>query len=119
MRVKAIALMLVAGCGAAPNQPLLANAPRPPQAAVAGVAAGAAAALTLADPDAASRRPEKKQNTNMKPMTVKESVPGDVLDRLDRGDRDEAGEGLKPRAEPAGARANEGAPKSALDFGAP
>lgn len=118
MRVKAIALLLVAsGCGAAPNQPLLANAPRPNQAAVAGIAAGAAAAITLADPNAASRRPEKKQDTNMKPMTVKESVPGDVLDRLDSTGTN--ANAAQPKAEPAGAKTSNQPPKDALDFGAP
>ena len=118
MRVKAIVLLLVAtGCGAAPNQPVLANAPRPNQAAVAGVAAGAAAAITLADPDAASRRTEKKQDTNMKPMTVKESVPGDVLDRLDSSGTNASA--AQPKAEPAGANTGDQTPKDALDFGAP
>jgi hypothetical protein len=79
----AIALVVVAGCGAAPNQPVLANAPRPNPAAVAGVAAGAAAALTLADPDAATRGPEKKQDVPKKEIQVKENVPADVLDRMD------------------------------------
>lgn len=107
-------VLLAAGCGASPNQPMLANAPRPNQAAVAGVAAGAAAAITLADPDAASRRPEKKQDTNMKPMKVKESVPGDVLDRLDSG-----ASAAQPTAEPAGGKTTNHAPKDALDFSAP
>jgi hypothetical protein len=80
----AIALVVVAGCGAAPNQPVLANAPRPNPAAVAGVAAGAAAAITLADPDAASRGPEKKQDVPKKEIHVKENVPADVLDRMDQ-----------------------------------
>jgi hypothetical protein len=80
----AIALVVVAGCGAAPNQPVLANAPRPNPAAVAGVAAGAAAAITLADPDAASRGPEKKQDVPKKEIQVKENVPADVLDRMDQ-----------------------------------
>lgn len=84
MRMTAIAIVVVAGCGAAPNQPVLANAPRPNPAAVAGVAAGAAAAITLADPDAASRGPEKKQDAPKKEIQVKENVPADVLDRMDQ-----------------------------------
>ncbi len=80
----AIALVVVGGCGAAPNQPVLANAPRPNPAAVAGVAAGAAAAITLADPDAATRGPEKKQDVPKKEIQVKENVPADVLDRMDQ-----------------------------------
>jgi hypothetical protein len=63
---------------------VLANAPRPNPAAVAGVAAGAAAALTLADPDAATRGPEKKQDVPKKEIKVKENVPADVLDRMDQ-----------------------------------
>lgn len=120
MRVMGMVLLL-AGCGASPNQPMLANAPRPNQAAVAGVAAGAAAAITLADPDAASRRPEKKQDTNMKPMKVTENVSGDVLDRLDKGGTEASTNAsvAKPNAEPAGSQTSGAAPKSALDFGAP
>ncbi len=79
-------MMLFAACGAQPNQPLLANAPRPNAGAVAGGAAAAAAALTLADPDAASRKPEKKEDTEKKPIKVKESVPASVLDRLDHAE---------------------------------
>lgn len=81
--MKSIVFVLLAACGAAPDKPLLANAPQPNTAAMAGGAAAAAAALTLADPDAASRRPEKKEEVEKKPVQVKESVPGDVLDRLD------------------------------------
>lgn len=79
-------MMLTAACGAQPNQPLLANAPRPNPSAIAGGAAAAAAAITLADPDAASRKPEKKEDTEKKPIKVKESVPASVLDRLDHAE---------------------------------
>lgn len=121
----AIALVVVAGCGASPNQPVLANAPRPNPAAVAGVAAGAAAALTLADPNAASRGPEKKQGVPLKEVKVKEHVPADVLDRMDNADangsaaKPSAASVAKPKAEPAGAKTKGEAPKDALDFGAP
>jgi hypothetical protein len=71
----------MAACGGAP---VLANAPRPNPAFVAGGAAAAAAAMTLADPDAASRKPEKKDaHKSDRPSDVKETVPSDVLDRLD------------------------------------
>lgn len=138
MRMTAIALVVVAGCGAAPNQPVLANAPRPNPAAVAGVAAGAAAALTLADPDAATRGPEKKQDVPKKEIKVKENVPADVFDRMDgAAGADANGSGatqaakknaapkaepagaVKPKAEPAGAKTKVEAPKDALDFSAP
>ncbi len=80
-----IALFMIAACGGEPKQPFLANAPHPDNAAVAGVAAGAAAAMTLADPNAATRgKPEKpKEETNKEPIEVKEQVPADVLDRAD------------------------------------
>src|SRR5258708_5250537 len=79
-------LVVVAACGG-PQQPVLANAPRPDPAAVAGVAAAAATALTLVDPDAATRKPEKKQDIEMAPVEVNENVPEGVLDRLDSTDR--------------------------------
>jgi hypothetical protein len=87
MREIVLALAL-AGCGAT-QQPLLANAPRPNPAAVAGGAAAAAAILTAVDPDAATRKPEKKVDGPDHPVEVKETVPSDVLDRVDhRGSAD-------------------------------
>jgi hypothetical protein len=86
-------MMLTAACGAQPNQPLLANAPRPNPSAIAGGAAAAAAAITLADPDAASRKPEKKEDTEKKPIKVKESVPASVLDRLDHAEANKTAAG--------------------------
>jgi hypothetical protein len=52
---------------------------------VAGVAAAAAAAATLADPQAAGRRQEQKNKgePDNRGVEVKETVPSDVLDRLD------------------------------------
>lgn len=76
--------LTMAGCGG-PDKPALANAPRPDPAAVAGVAAAAAAAFTLASPDTAARRPESNGDVEKKPITVKQHVTGDVLDRLDSG----------------------------------
>ena len=108
-------LLLVAGCGAQPNQPLLANAPRPNPAAVAGGAAAAAAAMTLADPDGRTFGPEKKKDdSNKKPIKVKESVPAAVLDRADQ--QQQAGQPTKDPANPDKAPEQ---PKGALDFGSP
>jgi hypothetical protein len=80
-----IALAVIAACGAEPKQPFLANAPHPETAAVAGAAAGVAAAAVLADPNASTRgKPEKqKEETDKQPIDVKEHVTGDVLDRAD------------------------------------
>jgi hypothetical protein len=107
-----ILIAVLAGCGAQPNQPVLANAPRPNPAAVAGVAAGAAAAITLASPP---RGPEKKkESTDMKGKTVKETVPAGVLDRADQ--QKDAGQPNKAPADPNKAPDQ---PKNALDFGSP
>jgi hypothetical protein len=76
-----LGLGLVA-CGAG-SQPLLSGVPRVNPAGVAGVAAAAAAAITLASPGSAQQKPEDKINENTKPQKVDESVPPDVLDRLD------------------------------------
>src|SRR5262245_35722690 len=106
-----VALLLLASCGAA-DQPVLANAPRPDPAAVAGAAAAAAAAITLADPHAADRKPEKKpQDENTQGVEVKESVPADVLDRLDKAETAKpAAAAAKPEATPAAAKRPKGAP---------
>lgn len=79
-------VLTIAACGAEPKQPFLANAPHPDNAAVAGVAAGAAAAAVIADPDAATRgKPEKKTSDEEKaPVEVKEQVPAGVFDRLEQ-----------------------------------
>jgi len=120
--MRAIVFVLLAGCGAQPNQPVLANVPRPNPAAVAGGAAAAAAAITLASPD--SHTPEKKQAEEKKPIKVKENVPAGVLDRLDKL---EAAAKSQPKTkddehaqQPAGATQTEPArPKDGLDFGQP
>src|SRR2546421_62576 len=83
--MRVVALLFVVACGSQPDHPFLANAPKPDVGAVAGVAAAAAAAATFADPDAATRKPEKKQNENMREVEVKENVPKDVFDRLETG----------------------------------
>jgi hypothetical protein len=83
MRTVALVVM-VAACGE-PQKPILANAPHPDNAAVAGGAAAAAAAITIADPNAATRgKPEKPKEEEKQPVEVKEHVPKDVFDRLDK-----------------------------------
>lgn len=71
---------LTVGCGA----PVARNVPAPNKAAAAGIAAGAAAAITLADPKAAAATAES-QKTSPEPREQKSggTVPVDVLDRLD------------------------------------
>jgi hypothetical protein len=124
MRWTAIMTCVVslAACGGAPDRPLLANAPRPDPAAVAGVAAAAAAAVTLAAPDTAGRRPEKNQDVEKKPITVKENVPSDVLDRLDHATPAAAPapakDGPKPPVPEPDGKKRQG-PKDALDFSTP
>jgi hypothetical protein len=74
-------LIALCACG----EPILRNAPRPDPGAVAGVAAAAAAAATLADPAAAAKNQEQKDKSepNNRAVDVHETVPSDVLDRLD------------------------------------
>jgi len=76
-----VATALITGCGS-DQKPILANVPQPPAGAVAGVAAAAAAAITLANPNAAT--PEKRDDQPKQEVEVKEHVTGDVLDRLDQ-----------------------------------
>ena len=65
--------------------PVARNIPAPNKAAAAGIAAGAAAALTLADPQGAAATAEsaKKNDEEPRPQKVQTTVPADVLDRLD------------------------------------
>lgn len=102
-------LLALVACGAEPKQPLLANAPHPDNAAVAGVAAGAAAAAVLADPNAATRgKPEKSADQPEKqPVNVKENVPSDVLDRADQKTPAPA---AATKAKPAAAPTRKGPP---------
>jgi hypothetical protein len=111
-RMLALALALAACGGAQPNQPFLANAPRPNPAAVAGGAAAAAAAMTLATD---GNRPEKPGEKPLKEQKVKEHVTPDVLDRLDHSG---SGAEQKP-AQPAAETKKADAPKDALDFSKP
>lgn len=81
MRASLCILIALCGCG----EPILRNAPKPNPGAVAGVAAAAAAAATLAAPQAAAQRQEEKTRgePDNRGVEVKETVPADVLDRLD------------------------------------
>ena len=80
MRHIGVIALFVTACG----PPVARNIPTPNKAAAAGIAAGAAAALTLADPKAAAAKAESaKVEDEKKPQKSKGTVPADVLDRLD------------------------------------
>jgi hypothetical protein len=101
MRTVAL-LIAIAGCG----EPVLGGAPHPNNAAMAGGVAAAAAALTLADPNAADRKPEQRVEEEKRPVDVKDQVPASALDRLDSGSGAGSGSGkevARPRAKPADA----------------
>jgi hypothetical protein len=87
---KLLAMIVLAGCGGAP---LLANAPHPNNAAVAGVAAAAAAAMTIADPNGTTFKRETLTPDQQKEVDSHATVPTDVLDRLDTP----AKPGVKPK----------------------
>ena len=90
-------LWMLCSCG----EPILRNAPKPDPGAVAGVAAAAAAAATLAAPQAAANRQEQKDHgePDNRGVEVKETVPRDVFDRLDKRPAD-AGVDAPPPAAP-------------------
>ena len=84
MRCALLLVVLLAGC----DHPALQNVPQPNIAAMAGLAAGAAAAATLADPNAAARHQEEhdkdvRREDRHKSKAVTQTVPADVFDRLD------------------------------------
>jgi hypothetical protein len=110
-------LSLAAACGAT-QQPLLSHAPAPNPGAVAGVAAVAAAAITLASPGAANQKPEDKVNADTKPQQVNESVPADVLDRLDEkeaGSSTPSQQAAAPAAKKQPAKVRLPSPKEAVE----
>ena len=127
--MRILAFVLLAACGAAPDRPLLANAPHPSTSAVAGGAAAAAAALTLASPDTVGPKPEKNREAeNKNAVKVKENVPSSVLDRLDKSPakpdakdaKTDSKADVKAMAkQPAGAQKPDKPPKDALDFSQP
>jgi hypothetical protein len=76
-----IIIVMIVGCGA----PVARNVPQPNKAAAAGIVAGAAAALTLADPKAAAQTAESAKTADeKKPQQSGGTVPPDVFDRLDQ-----------------------------------
>ena len=98
-----IALGMSAGaCG---GGPALGGVPHPNNAAMAGGVAAAAAAITLADPHAADRKPEQRTQEEKRPVDVKEQVPASALDRLDSGG---TGSNRELVATPATAGADQG-----------
>ena len=84
--LRAVAWMVaMSGCGG----PILQDVPAPDPSHVAAVAAGTAAAMAAANPDAASRKREKERRggeIDMDGEDVVEVVPHDVLDRLDEAE---------------------------------
>lgn len=111
--MRAVSPLLIAFALGACSQPLLANAPRPNPAAVAGVAAGAAAAATLANPDGAAKRQEAtKPEQEPRPKKVKENVPEGVLDRLDDKQRNGSDDAPPPPESSSGAPGAPGLPVS-------
>jgi hypothetical protein len=105
-----VAASTLVACGAQPNQPVLANVPKPNPSAVAGGAAAAAAAITLASPD--SHKPERREEQPKKPIKVKENVPASVLDRLDDAESKQDGSAQQPEPEPTAPKP----PRDAFDF---
>jgi hypothetical protein len=90
-----IALGASTGCG---GGPALGGVPHPNNAAMAGGVAAAAAAITLADPHAADRRPEQRTEQEKRPVDVKEQVPASAFDRLDSGGNGSGHELVRPHA---------------------
>jgi hypothetical protein len=90
-----IFILLLASCG---GGPVARNIPTPNKAAAAGITAGAAAALTLADPKAAAAVAESaKVDDEKKPQKSGGTVPADVFDRLDQQQTQKTG---APGSEP-------------------
>jgi len=74
-------MLFAVGCG---GEPVGSKIPRADPAKVAVGAAAAAAALTLANPDSAGRKPEGPQEKSLEAVKApKETVPSAVLDRAD------------------------------------
>jgi hypothetical protein len=90
MRLVCLALFLAvwAACG---GGPVLGNLPRPDPAVVAGAAAIAAGAATLANPNAAGKKPENENAAQHSKPVRSERMPSDVLDRLDKAEGADAG----------------------------
>ena len=78
---------------------------------MAGGVAAAAAAITLADPHAADRKPEQRTEEEKRPVDVKEQVPASAFDHLDSGGNGSGHELVRPRA------GDSAAPSDATDQG--
>ena len=98
------------GCG---GGPALGGVPHPNNAAMAGGVAAAAAAITLADPHAADRRPEQRTEEEKRPVDVKEQVPASAFDHLDSGGNGSGHELARPHAASPSTDATSGADSSA------
>jgi len=119
-----LSALALAACGGGPD-PILRNVPQPNKAAAAGAAAAIAGAATLASPhDAAKRQEKNKTPDEKKPMKVKQTVPSDVLDRLDAKQKAEGSpDGGSPGDRSAGSGDRSGptdrSPPAPGDGGAP
>lgn len=103
--VFAALLLWVAGCTKSTTPNVYRHVPKVPTTPVAVGAIGAAAALTLANPDAAGKKKEDPTAPrNMKYKKTGEQVPSAVLDRLDSQKTDDDGDSRPDcaAAEPAG-----------------
>lgn len=111
-------ILFATACGS--ESPMLGGAPHPNNGVMAGGAAAAAAALTLADPHAADRKPEQRQETEKKPVNVKEEVPASVFDHLDgSGTGSAAGSGHEVARPHAGAGSGSGSGSAVATTPAP
>ena len=91
----ALGTLGAAACG---GGPALGGVPHPNNAAMAGGVAAAAAAITLADPHAADRKPEQRAEDEKRPVDVKENVPASAFDRLDSAGNGSGHELVRPHA---------------------
>src|SRR5579883_1596553 len=93
--MKAVLLAVVAACGG----PALQNLPHPNNGVMAAGFAAVAGAATLASPASAQKSAESQSKAgavDKRPVNVKETVPSDVLDRLDTQPPDDG----KPKPQP-------------------
>lgn len=86
-----VAAGALAACG---GSPVLSGLPRPNKTAAAGVALGAAAAATAIDPQGGQRIKEagKPPEGEKRPIEVKETIPADLLDKMDKADAESDGD---------------------------
>ena len=79
----ALAMSLFVACAGCGGQPVLSKLPQPNAAVVAGTAAAVAGVATVANPNAAGRKPEAPSPGNERRTVSTERMPTDVLDRLE------------------------------------